>query len=136
MSRAKKTILFAGVVVTAWGLLVLLVTVFVEGTLWITGEFGLQHALGMDTQTTHNYASVSGALPIFIAILGFSSIGATAWRRINCHVDGCLRIGKHRMAGGKYVICTHCLKRGQRAQEITVEHVHDSHARHHGVIQS
>lgn len=45
--------------------------------------------LGMDTQTSKNYASVSGYLPIMVAVNGFSGILVTAYRHINCEHPGC-----------------------------------------------
>ena len=66
-------------------LLVILATGFVELFLWISGIFGLHKELGTSTQTTENYAFVSGIGPIVITTLGFSGLLVTAWKHWNCH---------------------------------------------------
>lgn len=87
--------------------LIVLATGFVEGILWLTGVLGLQHALGMDTQTTHNYASVSGVLPIMVTLLGFSSLFVGAWKHVNCEQPGCWRWGHRHPDHGRPVCREH-----------------------------
>jgi hypothetical protein len=59
------------------------------------------------------------------------------WRHVNCHVDGCYRIGRHKMAGGKYVLCTKCLKSDpEHPDEVTREHVHAAHRQHLARVQA
>lgn len=83
-------------------------------------NFGLQHWLAYATGSyncpktgcpggvAHNYNFFSGSgsdigeiTLVSIAIAAF----ATWWHKINCHVDGCWRIGKHDKAGGEYSVC-------------------------------
>lgn len=85
--------------------LVLLAAGFVEGFLAVASLLGLQHALGMDTQTSHNYAAVSGVLPIIVASLGFSGAIVGVWRHVNCHVEGCPRVGRYGVEGTPYKVC-------------------------------
>lgn len=85
-------------------LLVLAVTAFVVGILKLAGLLGLQHALGMDTQTSHQYASVSGSMPMMVAVLGFSGVLVTAYKHLNCEESGCWRLG-HRHPGHGRPVC-------------------------------
>jgi hypothetical protein len=88
--------------VVAVGLLALtlLATAFVESFLWLSGKLGLHHQLGTDTQTSQNYASVSGVLPIVVATLGFSGILVGAWRHLECHEATCHKRGLVRLPDG------------------------------------
>lgn len=96
---------FAALVAAVWLLMIFLMVFFIEGTLWLTGLLHLQHDLGMDTQTTHNYASASGSAPMMIALLGYSGLLVSVWRRINCDAPGCLRIGRHSTSDGHHHLC-------------------------------
>jgi len=61
-------------------------------------------------------------------ITGVVLLLAGLYHQHNCHVDGCHWLGKHRMAGGKYVICGRCLRKGGGVPDtITAEHVHSEH---------
>jgi hypothetical protein len=54
-----------------------------------------------------------------------------AYRRINCHSKGCWRVGRHRMVDGKYVLCSHCLKKGDgEPQTVTAAYIHSEHRKH------
>lgn len=134
MNRTLKTILTIPVVIVAVAfLLTLIASGFVEGMLWVAQIMHLQHALGMDTQTSHNYASVSGVLPVMVATLGFSSLITGWWHHVNCHTAGCPRIGKHEIAGGKFKVCTPCLRQidpAHAAGKHTIEHLARAHRRH------
>lgn len=98
----RKVGFFAALVAAVWLLMIFLMVVFIEGTLWLTGLLHLQHDLGMDTQTTHNYASASGSAPMMIALLGYSGLLVSVWRRINCADPGCPRVGRHPDAAGRH----------------------------------
>lgn len=107
MGLLRQAVVMVLVIVGGALALVLVATGFVEGMLWLTGVFGLQHALGMDTQTTHNYASVSGVLPIMVALLGFSSLVLGVWKHINCEQPGCWRPGHRHPDHGRPVCRMH-----------------------------
>jgi hypothetical protein len=66
----------------------------------------LLHLLGIDDESGHWYAWWSGAGSDVgeLAILG-GIIGA--WHKVNCHVKGCPRIGRHHVDGTTYVVCRH-----------------------------
>ena len=46
-----------------------------------------------------NYAFASGPGPMFLTAAGLSTIIAGLWHHVNCHQDGCLRIGRHKVGG-------------------------------------
>lgn len=88
-------------------LLILLAAAFVEGTIRIAGILGVQHALGIDTQASKNYDSVSGYLPIIVAALGFTGLVASFVRHINCEQPGCWRLGHPHPDHGRPVCRRH-----------------------------
>jgi hypothetical protein len=55
--------------------------------------------------TGQNYAFFSGFGAWLSSTLGLSAIAVTLWRHLNCHADGCLRIGRYPVAGGAYKVC-------------------------------
>jgi hypothetical protein len=127
----KRIIGTIAAVILGATLLILLTTGVVALFLWATALLGVQHTLGMDTQSSKNYATVSGIGPVIVSALGFSSLGVAAWHHLNCHIDGCKRIGTHRLAGGKYLVCGRCLKdAGSEPESLTIEHVHEAHIAH------
>lgn len=87
--------------------LTLLAAGFVEAMLWLASLLGLQHALGMDTQTSHNYAAVSGVLPMIVAALGFSGFFVGAYKHVNCEQPGCWRPGHRHPDHGRPVCRRH-----------------------------
>lgn len=127
----KRALLAVVLVVVGAVLLVLLAAGFIEGILWVAQTLGLLHALGMDTQTSHNYAAASGTDPMMVAVLGFSGALLGMWRHVNCHTDGCWRRGKHLVAGGTYKVCTPCLQAidPQHAGKHTRSHIAELHAK-------
>lgn len=89
-------------------ILTLLATGFVDGLIWISSLLGSQHSLGIDTQMSKNYDSVSGYLPIVVASLGFSGILVTAWHHFNCGAPVCWKIGTHHYIdknGKRHILC-------------------------------
>lgn len=55
--------------------------------------------LGFSSQATQNYAFVSGVGPMFLtALLGAGAIGGLL-HAVNCHREGCWRIGRHKVKG-------------------------------------
>lgn len=66
---------------------------------------GFIHFLGIDTQQSDNYDFVSGVGPMIVTTLGFSTLITGAWHALNCHADGCMRIGRFHVAGGQYKVC-------------------------------
>lgn len=101
----KRISILPVLIVLAAIALTLLATGFIEGFLFLTNIMHLQHALGFDTQTSHNYASASGTLPMVVTALGFSGLLVTALHHLNCHEPGCWRIARFSVAGGKFKTC-------------------------------
>lgn len=107
MRTAARILAGAVVVAVVAFVLILLAAAFVEGMLGAAALLGLQHALGMDTQTSHNYAAVSGVLPMIVAAFGFSGALIGIWRHINCEVPGCPRPGHTHPEHGRPVCRRH-----------------------------
>lgn len=63
------------------------------------------HFYGIDTQQSDNYDFWSGPAGPFITLLGFTTLITGAWHRLNCHTDGCWRIGRFHVAGGQFLVC-------------------------------
>lgn len=63
------------------------------------------HFLGWDTQQSDNYAAFSGSIPAVETGLGLSTLITGMFHHVNCHEDGCWRIGKHRVDGTPW--CSH-----------------------------
>jgi hypothetical protein len=66
---------------------------------------GFIHLFGIDTQQSDNYDFVSGAGPILTTLLLGSGALIAFLRRHNCHQHRCLRVGRHPVAGGQFVVC-------------------------------
>jgi hypothetical protein len=75
------------------------------------------HFLGWDTQQSDNYDAFSGSLPVMVTILGMSTIITGMWHHVNCHMDGCYRIGKHKVNGTPW--CSR--HQGKARPEVSVE---------------
>lgn len=105
MSKVIRILFIPIFIIAIAFFLVLLAAGFVEMFIWASGLFGVQHSLGVDTQASKNYDTVSGYLPMVVTALGFSGLLATAWHHLNCHEAGCWRIGKYPIAGGQYKSC-------------------------------
>lgn len=54
---------------------------------------------------------------------GMSLFGmfVVAYRKLNCHVDGCRRIGVHRVAGTPFIVCR--VHHPEVPDKITHEHI-------------
>lgn len=107
-----------------------LAAMFAELFMWVTGVLHVQHDLGIDTQASKNYDSVSGYLPIIVTTMGFSGIIVTAWRHLNCHKDGCWRIAKYPVAGGKYKVCKIHSPDKNVQEGLTDQHLLTAHESH------
>lgn len=92
----------------------------------------LIHFLGIDTQQSDNYDFVSGSGPMLEAALFQSTIIVGLWHTVNCHTDGCLRIGRHHIAGQQYKVCRRCHDKitGHPHRGLTIEHFRHLHLAH------
>lgn len=79
-----------------------------------------------------NYALYSGFLPCLLTTIGLSTIIGGLWHHLNCHVDGCPLIVRHKIAGGEYGVCGKHWRvvNGHGDEPHTVEHIRDHHHRH------
>lgn len=93
------------VVYLLWALAAFAVAVIVIA---VVNPHGVVHFIGIDTQQSDNYAFFSGFgswLSSNLALLGLATLVGTAWRAMNCHTDGCPRIGRYPLAGGAFKVC-------------------------------
>lgn len=80
-----------------------------------------------------NYAFFSGFGAWLSSTLGLSTIAATLWHSLNCHVAGCLRPGRYPVAGGQYKVCRrHHGDITGHPRRLTVHALRDLHIAHHG----
>lgn len=117
-------------------LLTLTAAGFVEGFIWLAGILGLQHSLGIDTQMSKNYDSVSGYLPMIVTSLGFSGLLVTVWHHLNCHQIGCPKIARYPIAGGKYKTCKEHNPDPKVREGITAKHLADAHQQYESHLKS
>jgi amino acid permease len=103
----RRFLLAVALLVTGAFLLILLAAAFVEGAIHLAGILSVQHALGIDTQASKNYDSVSGYLPIVVTALGFSGLVASFIRHVNCEQRGCWRLGHPHPDHGRPVCKVH-----------------------------
>src|SRR5581483_189546 len=89
---------------------------------WHFISVDLFHPLHM---TSQSYAFWSGIAGSFVLGGGIWVGSATLLRRHNCHVKGCMRIGRLPVAGTHYVVCNKHHPEGAR----TVEHIHQQYHR-------
>jgi hypothetical protein len=65
-------------------------------------EHGFAHSLGIDTQQSQNYDFVSGVGPMVVAMVGYVSLFASLVHSVNCHEQGCWRVGRHKVDGSPW----------------------------------
>lgn len=63
-----------------------------------------------------NYAFLSGVGPCLITGLGLSTLVVGGWHHLNCHEDGCLRIGRHHVNGQVWCRLHHGNARPERTE--------------------
>lgn len=88
----------------------------------------LQHILGLDNPTGPWYLSWSGWVGDLSLLGGFIII----YRRFNCHVEGCHRVGTHHVEGTPYATCRkhHPVLAQERP---TVHNIHQRYLNNKGV---
>lgn len=91
----------------------------------------LAHFFGLDNLSGPQYGFWSGVGSDIseVAILGGV---IQLYRRHNCHVDGCHRIGKHRVDGTPFTVCPK--HHPEVPEKVTAKHIHLAHRlrRHEG----
>lgn len=79
------------------------------------------------------YAFLSGLGPCLVGLLGAGTIIVTLLRHLNCHVDGCPGIIRHKVANGEYGVCGRHWREmnGHPADhKFTLDHIRDHHHAH------
>lgn len=105
----------------------------VNGICWGLFYHGMDHGIGIDTQTSLEYAFFSGFGAWLSSTLGLSGIIAALIHHVNCHADGCWRIGKFPVAGGQYKVCgKHHREVTGHPRKLTIEFLRQLHLEHHG----
>lgn len=117
----RRLLLVAVGLLAGAALLIALAVGFTESMIFLTGALDLHHALGIDTQASQNYDFTSGSGPMIVSAIGFSGAGLSYWRHVNCHTDGCPRIGRYPVEGTPYKVCKAC--HPTVPDQVTVEHL-------------
>lgn len=127
----KLTLLLFGLAfgVCVIGLVALMLVVTVA-LLVYAAPHGLQHYLGIDTQSSYNYDFVSGVGPMIVALLSYSGILLIVWHHLNCHQDGCFRIGRYQVAGGRFRTCRGHHPDPAIQQGVQAHHLLEAHRAH------
>lgn len=100
----------------------------VTGTCWALWYHGMAHLIGIDSQSTQFYAFYSGFGTWILAAAGYTGIIITLVHHLNCHVDGCLRVGKFPVADGQYKVCgKHHREVTGHPKKLTVDFLHHLH---------
>jgi len=84
--------------------------VFIAG--WV-GLFLISHHFGFENQATPQYGFTSGVGPMYLAAIGYSTLVTGLWHTLNCHQDGCWKIGRHKVDGTPWCNTHHQDARGQ-----------------------
>lgn len=66
----------------------------------------LGHVLGLDDPSGPAYLAWSGA-GADLSELALLGAVAAWWRRHNCHVRRCWRLGRHPVSGTEFIVCRH-----------------------------
>jgi hypothetical protein len=82
---------------------------------------GFLHFFGIDTQQSDNYDFFSGSGPVFVALIGFSSLFGGLAHHVNCHEPGCWRIGRHKIGGTPWCNVHHGNARPERPEHEILE---------------
>lgn len=80
----------------AAGLAIALLAAFTA--FWIA-VFEIMNHYGFNNQATPQYGFTSGVGPMILTALGMSTLISGLWHTHNCHAEGCLRIGRHKING-------------------------------------
>lgn len=79
------------------------------------------------------YALFSGVLPCAETAIGLGTIISGLFHTLNCHVSGCPRINRHKVAGGEYGVCSRHwreINHLPRDHKFTIDHLREHHHRH------
>lgn len=82
----------------------------------------LLHVLGIDTQQSYWYDAWSGCIPALLTSATILTATWTFYRRHNCEVRGCPRLGRH-MTAGHHNVC----RRHHPEGHLTAERVLEAH---------
>jgi hypothetical protein len=77
----------------------------------------LLQALGITDSSGAWYAFWSGFGSDITMFVGFGAVAWSFYRRHNCHVKGCWRVGRHAVDGTSHVVCKHHHPEGEPSHE-------------------
>ena len=94
-----------------------------HGLLWFFGVYPTPPG------TSPMYQLWSGFLPALMVLSLLGSLTAVL-RSMNCHVSGCPRIGRYRVAGGRFRVCARHHPDERLHGTVTHAHVIAAHREH------
>jgi len=98
---------------------------------------GFNHFIGIDTQSSDNYAFFSGFGAWLSSTLGLTTIIVTMYKHLNCHADQCMRIGRFPVAGGAYKVCRHHHEHVTgRTHKLTADAIRAAHILHQELMHT
>lgn len=86
---------------------------------WLAWRFGMG-IWPVPTGTPWTYQFLSGFVPALTAV-SLVSLIAGAWHHVNCHADGCWRIGKHKVEGTPWCSRHEVEARANTRQQVTLD---------------
>ena len=97
----------------------------------------LQHWLAIHTGTLNEpgpyygfWSGFGSDLAEFAAAFAFITGAVVSYRHKNCHVKGCLRLGRHPAAGGQFTVCRKHSPDPAVREGLTAHHIHSRHREH------
>jgi hypothetical protein len=113
MKRIWIAVVAAAVGAAAWSM-----TVHPWGWLYGIGV----HPYPSSSDTPWTYQLLSGFIPA-LTVVGLSTLIVGGWHHINCHEDGCWRIGKHKVEGSPWCSAHHEAARTRAASQVTLDKI-------------
>jgi len=88
------------------------------------------HPYPASSSTPWTYQLLSGFVPA-LTVVSLVTLLAGAWRHLSCHVDGCPRIARYPVAGGRFKVCrAHHPEDEVRSRSISHRHILAAHRAH------
>jgi hypothetical protein len=111
LSWLKRLVLWAVLLTGVW-------SVFTHPWGWLYG-IGV-HPYPASSSTPWTYQLLSGFVPA-LTVVSLATLLGGAWHHVNCHAEGCWRIGKHKVDGSPWCSRHHEAARANTRQQVTLD---------------